>query len=80
MKTVAEYTEHGLLTSVPPSLNILTLLLLLGADHVMASEEMNSILAQVATNTKTRKHSGNTIQYDKRKISEENDELSGSLF
>ncbi|EJK75008.1 hypothetical protein THAOC_03279, partial [Thalassiosira oceanica] len=43
---------------------ILTLLRLLGADDPRASDEMNDVLAQVATNTETAKNAGNAILYE----------------
>lgn len=45
-------------------MKILKLLRVLGINDVDASEAMNDILAQVATNTETSKNVGNTILYE----------------
>lgn len=43
---------------------LLTLLRLLGTNNLEASEEMNDVLAQVASNTETAKNAGNAILYE----------------
>ena len=56
--------DAGGATDIFLQVHILTLLRLLGTGDVQASEEMNDVLAQVATNTETSKNSGNAILYE----------------
>jgi Vesicle coat complex, various subunits len=57
-------SDAGGATDIFLQVHILTLLRLLGTDNEKASEEMNDVLAQVATNTETSKNSGNAILYE----------------
>jgi AP-1 complex subunit gamma-1 len=59
-------TDYEVSGIVDPFLQvqILSLLRLLGANNERASEEMNDVLAQVATNTETAKNAGNAILYE----------------
>lgn len=58
--------DHDINRSIDPFLqvNILALLGVLGHDHPSATEQMNDILAQVATNTESSRGSGNAILYE----------------
>jgi len=59
----AEYDIAGI-TDPFLQAKILRLLRLLGTNNVDASDEMNDILAQVATNTEGTKNTGNAILYE----------------
>lgn len=58
-----EYDVGGI-TDPFLQVQILTLLRLLGSNDQETSDEMNDVLAQVATNTETSKNAGNAILYE----------------
>ncbi|KAL7752019.1 clathrin associated protein complex large subunit [Sorochytrium milnesiophthora] len=66
MATAGHSPEHDVQGITDPFLQVklLRLLRVLGTGHAEASEAMNDVLAQVATNTESSKNVGNSILYE----------------